>query len=431
MAFSVVSFAGGQTPAKTGLGLVGMPLILSSTAARGHHITLIMGGGAPVGREGFVVSGLESARTRKEGAGTFGIVCYRASTKWSFCPQLLWRLDGAVRSCDFVSLHSVYCFPVLAGFLLAKLYGKPYGLWPHGALAPFQRGVSKHIKWIYDRLVARRMLNGASVLFFSAPGERDEVLPLHLKAPAAIVPHGIDTSEFEALPPKGRFRDRFLKGHDGPLVIFLARLNPKKGVDLLVQAMARVLSYRPDSRLVIAGQGDPKSFENQVQDWVRSAGIQSKTLLTGHIDAERKRELLADADVLVLPSQAENFGFSIFEAMASGVPVVVSDTVNYASLIEEKGAGFSRPRRPEAFAESILRLIDEPSLRRRMGDNGSRLARSFSWERNGALVERIIDSILHGHPVTSSLGPESGTTLPPVGPRRETQTQNAIGNSKL
>ena len=399
----VVAFAGGQTPSKTGLGLVGMPLILSHTAARGHNVVLAMGGLVPHGRDNFVTADIEAALKRKEGRGTFGIVCFKAWARWSFCPAMLVRLHGLVRSCDFITLHSVYCFPVLVGYLLARFHRKRYGIWPHGALAPFQRRVSARKKWIYDRLFARKILNDASVLFFSAEGERDETRSLRLKGPPVVIPHGFEASEFEHLPPRGRFRARFLNGHNGPLLMFLARLNAKKGLDVLVRAMALVVARVPETRLAIAGVGDPLSFEAQVRGWIRDAGVEACTVLTGQVDGETRRELLADADVFVLPSQAENFGFSIFEAMACRVPVVVSDTLNYAAEIAQRGAGRAIDRNPVALAESILRLLGDQELRWQMGSEGYRLARLFTWEKCGESVERVMSSIVRGQPISGEV----------------------------
>ena len=131
------------------------------------------------------------------------------------------RVRKSVRDADFVSLHSLYSFPALAGYLLARIYWQADCLWPHGVLAPFQRRVSAARKWIYDRIIARRILNDASVLFYSSRGEREEVAPLGLTVAFSwSVPHGIYVSEFLVPTPKGRFRARYLSGHKGPLIVF-------------------------------------------------------------------------------------------------------------------------------------------------------------------------------------------------------------------
>jgi glycosyltransferase involved in cell wall biosynthesis len=365
------------------------------------------------GREKFLVPDVKSALQRAEGAGTFGVVCFRPWNfltsrtweTWSFAPGLLWQTYKHFRTVDCISLHSLYSFPVLVGYLLARLHRKPYGLWPHGVLAPFQRGVSPRKKWLYDNLVAKRMLNNASVLFFTASGEYEEAAGLRLRAPVAIVPEGMDASEFLSLPPKGQFRRQVFPGQDIELVVFLARLNAKKGLDLLIRAMAKVISRRPRARLAIVGPPDPPAFERKVSDWIRECGIDGHVVVTGLVSQEKKGEVMADADVFALPSQAENFGYSVFEAMASRVPVVVSDTINYAGEISLAGAGIAVPRNPECLADAIISLLADPDLRHRMGLKGLELARKFDWAKTGLSVERVFDCILNRRGVPSDLAP--------------------------
>ncbi len=399
----IISFVEGAPARKGGIGLVGVPMILASTAARGHHAALVMAGPLNPGREKFVVRDIESALKRSEGAGHFGIVALAALETWAFAPAILWRVYKYVRAADVVSLHSIYSFPVFVGYLLARFHRKPYGVWPHGVFAPFQRTVSPRKKWLYDRLIGRRILNKASVVFFSARGEREEAVSLGLKCPSVIVPHGIDVAEYASLPPKGRFRTRCFPGHEGEVVVFLARLNAKKGLDLLIRAMAFVMAQRPQVRLAIVGPPDPAGFLRQVQAWLCESGIESRTTLAGPVTGEAKLEVMADADVFALPSHAENFGFSVFEAMASGVPVVVTDSLNYAEEIVSSGAGIAVKRDPENLATAILHLLENPDLRRRMGASGRQLARQFDWQATGISVERTFESILQRRPLPKDL----------------------------
>ena len=399
----IVGFAEGARGGHA--GLVAVPMILSSTAARGHNIVLGLAGKPMPGRENFVVTDSESALARKEGLGTFGIVTLNGWTRWAWSPSLLWRFSSLVREADFVTLHSLYSFPVLAGYWLARFHRKPYGIWPHGVLAPIQRRISAGKKSAYNRLFARQILRNASVVFYSAQGERDEAGSLGLHAPSVIVPDGFNPDEFAILPERGRFRKRFLNGHEGPLVLFLARLHVKKGLDLLIQAMKHVLGQRPDARLAIVGPPDPASFSKQVLRWVRENGIESQTVVPGAAGREMRLEAFADADVYVLPSYAENFGFSVFEAMACGVPVVVSDSLNYAAEIAQAGAGLAVPRTPEQFCAAILSLLAESGLRTKMGSCGRLLARRYSLEETAAKVEKTVESILRRSPFPPELSP--------------------------
>jgi glycosyltransferase involved in cell wall biosynthesis len=265
--------------------------------------------------------------------------------------------------------------------------------------------VSARKKWIYNKVFANRILQNASVIFFSAEGEREEAAVLGLRPPSVLVPDGFDPSEFATLPERGQFREQFFGGHKGPLVLFLARLNAKKGLDVLIEAMRSVIAERPDVRLAIVGPPDPVSFRKDVLRWVKENNIESQTVLTGVADKEMRLQAFADSDVYVLPSHAENFGFSVFEAMACGLPVVVSDTLNFASEFARSGAGFVLPRAPEVFSDAILKLIDHPELRREMGARGRILVRQYSLEETGAKVSKTVESIFHRRPFPEDLVP--------------------------
>lgn len=374
------------------MGLVGVPYICLALAERGHRVVLNIAGHTTPGTETFLRASAEAVIDVPD-ASAFGIVSYDAYGRWRFAPSL-WKVTAAVRDADFVMLHSLYSFPVLVGYALARWHRRPYGIWPHGVLAPFQRREGANKKMVYDNLVARRILNDASVVFYSAEGERVEAAPLHLKPPSVVIPHGIDTDQFRALPPRGQFRSKYMNGDAGPLVLYLGRLNAKKGLDVLVQAVAQVAAHRPDVRLAIAGSGDPPSFAEQVRRWVSECGLNERAVMTGLLTHDEKCAAFADADVFVLPSHAENFSFAMFEAMASRLPVVVADSLNFAGEVERYGAGLVTRRTPADFAAAIETVLCDAALRERMGANGLRLAQSYGWHRVGELMDRTIRAVL-------------------------------------
>jgi len=401
----ILSFVEGASVRKGGVGLVGVPWIAKSLADRGHQVVLNVGGRVSPGAERFVCADLERAIRQPSGAGTFGVVTYPAYGYWAWAPRIIWRLRAHAREADFITLHSLYSFPVLAGYLLARSCGTPYGLWPHGVLAPFQRRISAAKKRAYGLAVGRRILQHASVLFYSSSGEREEAVDLGLKNPSMVVPHGFDVREYSSLPPRGLFRDKYLQGREGPLILFLSRLNAKKGLDVLVQAFGMVLKEMPSALLAIVGAGDPPPFEGQVRGWVRQHGVEDRVVMPGLLIGEQKLMAFADADVFVLPSQTENFGFAMFEAMASRVAVVVSEGVHYADEIRRHGAGLAVPCEPEACATAILKVARSSVLRKEMGKNGTRLAQNFSWDRSAEEYERCICSVLRGDRMLGSLSP--------------------------
>lgn len=403
----VLGFCEGARADSGGIGLIGVPLIHEALANRGHRDVLAVGGRPMPSATRMLTRRIDDVLELPDGAAA-GVVPFPALGRWCFSPALYQAAVAAAARVDFITLHSVFSFPVLAGYLVARRFKTPFGLWPHGVFAPVQREVGKNKKAIYSSVLARRILDGASVLFYSAEGERNEAAPLGLTTPSVVVPHGIDSAEFEKLPERGAFRQKYLAGHQGPLVLYLGRLNVKKGIDMLVQAMARVVRKHPEARLVIAGGGHPTSFVGRVEDWVARAGIQDAVVITGALDEREKLAAFADCDVFVLPSVSENFGFAMFEAMACGRAVVCSDSLNYASEVSRFDAGIVAERTPTAFAEAIALLLRDPDRRTRLGRNGQRLAARYSWENCGRLIETAVQCILAKQPFPSELKPENG-----------------------
>lgn len=405
----IFSFVEGANPRKGGLGLVGVPWIAKSVAERGHQVVLNIAGYPNPGTERWVQPDVRTALECKMGAGSYGIIVYPCVIqRWAFSPAMLRALLPYIRDVDFVTLHSTYSFPVLAGYLLARWFHKPYGLWPHGVFAPIQRQISARKKKIYGGLIARAIMDNASVLFYSAKGEREETYSLNFKAPSVIVPLGLNFDDFVNLPPRGTFRSQYMAGHSGPLVLFLSRINQKKGLDILARAFALVLERLPNARLAIVGSSDPPQFEGRVRSWLKESGISNYVMMPGLLVGAEKMQAFADADVFVLPSQAENFGFAVFEAMASRIPVVISDTLDYAKEVDSHQTGISVPRNPQAFANAMVRVLTDKDLHRELGQNGFSLARTYSWDTTGERVERTIECILRGEPLPPDLTLQGG-----------------------
>jgi glycosyltransferase involved in cell wall biosynthesis len=402
----VLGFCEGTRLDSGGIGLIGVPGIHMALAARGHRDALAIGGQPMPSAKPILTDKLERVFDAPA-ESAIGAASFPAWGRWCFSPRLYSAVAPVAQRADFLTLHSMFSYPVLAGYLLARRYGKPYGLWPHGVFAPVQRQVGRRRKAVYTSLLARRILDAASVLFFSAEGERDEARELGLKTPSLVIPHGIDTKQFAVLPAGGAFRRKYLGGHTGPLVLYLGRLNAKKGIDLLVESMPRVLRQLPGAKLAIAGGADPPAFTAEMRNWLRAAGVAEATVVTGILDEDDKRAAFADCDVFVMPSIAENFGFSMFEAMACRRAVVCADTVNYAEEVRSHKAGLVVPRTAEAMAAAIVTLLRDPNQRAALGDHGFAWASSYSWESCGERLETAIRCILTKQPFPSNLKPSA------------------------
>ena len=170
--------------------------------------------------------------------------------------------------------------------------------------------------------------------------------------------------------------------------MYMSRLDEKKGIELLLEAFSGVLHDASKPALVIAGEGDPRYIKELKQTSTR-LGVDSVTHWVGFLGPDEKAAALADADIFVLPSYSENFGRAAIEAMAGGLPVIVSDQVGIHSEIEEAGAGLIVTCDAGAISAAIRRLAEDEQLRRDLGRRGQRLVReSFSLQ---SMSKRLVE----------------------------------------
>ena len=172
-----------------------------------------------------------------------------------------------------------------------------------------------------------------------------------------------------------------------PIVVFLGRVNWKKGLDRLIPAMAHI----PDADLVIAGN-DEENYQPVLVKLAESLGVQERVRFVGPVDGSQKWELLRKAELLVLPSYSENFGNVVLEAMSVGCPVVVTPEVGLAPIVNKANAGLVVEGEPEKLAAGINVLLKDGDKRRQMGEAGRRIAQEqFSWDAIAKRMERVYE----------------------------------------
>lgn len=306
-------------------------------------------------------------------------------------------INASIKKYSVVHVHGLYRFPVTYAAWAARKAGVPYIISPHGALDPFLYRRSRYsllLKRLYEWLFDMPNLNGAAAINYATQDEMESARFLGIDAPAAVVPHGIDWRLYDQLPPRGCFRTHIGVEPDVPLVLFLGRINFKKGIDLLVPAFARVVQSLPESRLAMVGP-DNENFGPKVRRWCKEHGIAHRVHWVDHLEPDRVRMAYVDADVLVLPSYTENLGMVAVEAMACGCPVIVSDRIGIFPDILKSGAGLVTRLDPEEIAEAMLSVLTGKSTARKMGTAGRRLAETrFAYDRIVAKVTRMYETAI-------------------------------------
>jgi glycosyltransferase involved in cell wall biosynthesis len=318
----------------------------------------------------------------------------RLGRRWKFAPSLATTVRSMVGSYDLVHIHWLYDFSSIAAARAALAAGVPFVLQPRGSLDPHLFRTNRFVKRAYLATVGRPLLSRAAAVIFTAEQERQlAAYPVH--GPAWIVPVGLDVTRFEALPPRGTFR-RAYPTLDGPFLLFLGRLSPQKGLDLLLRAFRRILRARGNLWLVLAGP-DYRGYETQVRRLAADLGITHRVVLTGLVGHEMKLAAFVDAELFVLPSYAENFGVVITEALACGLPVVISDQVNIHRELSAADAATVVHCTVDSVAAGIDAALDDPDLRRRISVHGPDLVRTrYTWDAIVPMLIKRYREVLHG-----------------------------------
>ncbi len=298
------------------------------------------------------------------------------------------RISELIGEVDVVHLHSLYLFHDWVTGDFCHRLGKPYIVKPHGTLDPFLYRRHRFRKAIAERAFQNDVLRRAAGLHYTAREEWELAKPRAGNPRGAIIPIGIDLAEFADLPPLEALRKRYPMIGDRKVVLFLGRLNFKKGVDIAIRAFAEASHGREDTFLVIAGPDD--GIQRESEALVRRFGLEGRVLFTGMVSGKDKLAVLSGSTIFVLPSHSENFGIAVIEAAACGIPVVISDRVNLWREFEDAGAGLIAPPEVPEFAKHLRMLLDGPEAAARIGAQGAELVRSrFNWTALGNDYEEM------------------------------------------
>lgn len=306
--------------------------------------------------------------------------------RYGFAPSLISTLRRTVASYDLVHIHWLYNFACIAAARAALAAGIPFVVQPRASLDPHMRRKNRTLKCAYLSTVGRPLLTRAAAVVFTAEQERD-LASYGPRRPEWIIPNGLDASAYSRLPPAGTFRRAF-PALDGPFLLFLGRLSRQKGLDLLLGAFQRISHARGDLWLVLAGP-DHEGFEAHVRALARQLGVESRVLFTGMLTGERKLAAFVDAELFVLPSYAENFGGVIIEALACGLPVLISDQVNIYRELSTAGVATVVSCSVDSVTAGIESALADVHARGRMATLGPAVVRAhYSWD---VIVPMLVD----------------------------------------
>jgi glycosyltransferase involved in cell wall biosynthesis len=303
-------------------------------------------------------------------AARFFPVQLGASYKYSR-PLATW-LQRNVKDFELVHVHAVFNHASVAAAQACRRSRVPYVVRPLGTLDPWsmkQKPVRKRLFWL---LFGQRLLASSSAVHYTAAAEKSATEEYFGMNHGRVVPLGVNLN--------GANHDDSVVNHfpllaQEPYVLALSRLHPKKGLDELIDAFKSLKDRR--WRLVIAGDG-PRDYSNFLKQKARNS---DRIVFTGWIEGKQKEALMRGASLFVLPSRHENFGLSVVEAMACGVPVLLTPYVNLAQEICSAEAGWVTDF--GGLKDGLVAVMADEGERLRRGKAALEFAQRFSWDKVG------------------------------------------------
>lgn len=287
-------------------------------------------------------------------------------THYGWSPRLAVELRAELSNIDLVVIHGLWQHHAPAARRACLAHGVPYVVCPHGMLDPWslrQHPVKRLLKSVNWSVITRPVLRDAAAICFTTEAEMSAAAPRlrGVGAKQCVVPLGVEgpVLEVTSLAQAWRMRHPELTGRR--VALFLGRLHPKKGSDLLIEGFASWSRQNPeaarDLHLRFVGPAHSPQYLAELQALAAREGLRvgEDLLFAGMMTGEAKWQEVAAAEVMILPSHQENFGLVVGEALACSVPVLLSDKVNTSAWVTKAAAGFSAPPSVEGVVDLLTR----------------------------------------------------------------------------
>lgn len=361
-------------PAWGGIARV-VPDLAAGLVAAGHscRIATLAGGrfGAPLD-----IGGVEVVAFSDAGGSRLG----RSA-------QFNSEIARLVADCEVVHLHGLWTGQNQAAGRAARKAGRPYIMTPHSMMMPWAWKRSRWKKLLAGWMFEHANLRSAAMLHALADGEAEAIRALGFNSRVTVIPNGLHTAEYAALPAPDALHARFPNAVSAKWVLMLGRVAIQKGIVPGMQACFDILAAGKDWHLVIAGP-DEFGLQRMLESAIRRKGLDSRVTFTGHLSRDEVRAALGRASILLQPSLSEGLSMSILESLAAGLPVVISDACNMPEVKQADAGRIVSPNR-RAIAAALKELVTlDDAARHAMGRRGKALAADcYDWR---GLIPRYV-----------------------------------------
>jgi len=303
-------------------------------------------------------------------------------------PSIIPLLRKNLSKFDVIHVHSCMSFQGFLTSIFAKRNRVPYILQAHGSVPKSQQHI---LKSIYDRLFSFRMLRNASKVIALSQTEAQQYKDIGVpEEKIAIIPNGINMSEYNDLPRKGSFKKKFSINDDEKIVLYLGRIHRIKGIDILIEAFADVIEKLRDVKLVVVGPDD--GYLDEVERLIKALQIENNVLMLGPLYGKDKLKAYIDADVYVLPSRYETFPMSVLEAVACGSPVILTENCGVAGYFRDKVGLVVKPD-SKHLGEALLEMLLNRERQEIFRENCKTVIEKFNISQTVSILEKVYEEL--------------------------------------
>jgi glycosyltransferase involved in cell wall biosynthesis len=305
-------------------------------------------------------------------------------------PEMGRSLKQEARCFDLIHVHEARSYQHKIVWQHARKNKLQYIIQAHGNLG-FQEGL---LRKFYDFFYCSKILRGAAKDIALSRTEAEQYRRMGVpEEKIAIIPNGIDLSEYANLPPKGCFKKKF-GIEEEKIVLYLGRIHKIKGIDILVKAFANVVKKLDDVRLVIVGPDD--GYLRELKTLIKASKMENNVLITGPLYGRDKLEAYVDADAYVMPSKYEIWGMTVLEAYACGKPVIASSIMSISDIVVNERTGvLFRAGDIKELAEKIKYMLVHSEKSEQMGNEARKFVEEkFSIDKVVNLLEALYEKVL-------------------------------------
>ncbi|MGB7293167.1 MAG: glycosyltransferase [Thermodesulfobacteriota bacterium] len=302
------------------------------------------------------------------------------SPAWPSFSQDWDKVVDLIRYYDLIHIHGIFDY---YAYFVYRNINKPYIIAPHGSL--LEEVVTKKSyfrKKVFLSLVGKKILNKAKSIHALTMREKASLENIGVdNRSISVIPNGINLDDFNDCPPKGLLFKKIPFLQSRKLVLFLSRIDWKKGLDDLIPAFSDVVKEIKDAHLILVGP-DTNGYMIKVNSWIENYGLSNRISYLGPAYRNDKLMYMQDSDVFVLPSYSEAFPVAVIEAMYMGLPVIITENSGIPDVLRNLKAGLVINKTREEIASAIIRVLRDKASASEMGKNGkSTVQEKFIWSK--------------------------------------------------